>query len=69
MRDRHPAAARLLREWKVVLDRPLEALLLVLADPSEWARELRHVSPFSGVLSARERTAVHRAFAREEGTR
>lgn len=69
MRDRHPAAARLLREWKVVIDRPLEALLLVLADPSEWARELRHVSPFGGVLSARERSAVYRAFAREEGTR
>ena len=66
MRDRHPGAVRLLHEWRVVLDRPLEALLLVLSDPSEWARELRHVSPFGGVLSARERTAVYRAFARED---
>ena len=64
--NRHPGAVRLLREWRVVLDRPLEALLLVLSDPSEWARELRHVSPFGGVLSARERTAVYRAFARED---
>lgn len=66
MRDGHPGAARLLREWSVVLDRPLKALLLVLTDPSEWARELRHVSPFGGVLSARERTEVYRTFARED---
>ena len=69
MRDRHPGAVRLLREWRVVLDRPLEALLLVLTDPSAWARELRHVSPFGGVLSARDRTAVYRAFAREDMAR
>lgn len=54
---------------KVLFLKSSVALLLVLADPSEWARELRHVSPFGGVLSARERLAVYRAFAREEGTR
>jgi transcriptional regulator with XRE-family HTH domain len=63
MRERQPGAIRLLREWRVVLDRPLEALLSVLTDPSEWARELRHVTPFGGVLSARERSAVYRDFA------
>lgn len=63
MREKHPAAIRLLREWTVLLERPLDALLPVLTDPSEWARELRHVTPFGGILSARERTAVYRAFA------
>ena len=63
MRERHPGAAQLLREWKVLLERPADALLPVLTDPSEWARELRHVTPFGGVLSARERTAVYRDFA------
>ncbi|MEP6620211.1 MAG: helix-turn-helix transcriptional regulator [bacterium] len=66
MRERHPGAAQLLREWHVLLERPTEALLPVLTDPSEWARELRHVTPFGGVLSARERTAVYRDFARRD---
>ncbi len=66
MRERNPSAMRLLREWKVLLARPLSALTPMLTDPSERARELRHVTPFGGVLSARERTAVYQAFARRE---
>jgi transcriptional regulator with XRE-family HTH domain len=66
MRQRHPGAAQLLREWRVLLERPAEALLPVLTDLSEWARELRHVTPFGGVLSARERTAVYRDFGRHD---
>lgn len=66
MSARSGEATHLLREWKVILDRPVEALLPVLTDPGEWARELRHVTPFSGVLSAAERTAVYRAFADDE---
>jgi transcriptional regulator with XRE-family HTH domain len=55
-----------LREWNVLLDRPLAALLDVLGDPSPWARELRHVTPFAGVLSAAERAEVLYAFAKAE---
>ena len=55
----------LLREWDVLLDRPVEALLPLLTDPDPWARELRHVTPFAGVLSAAERARVYRAFAEE----
>lgn len=55
-----------LREWSVLLDRPLPALLEVLVDPAPWARELRHVTPFAGVLTAAERTAMLRAFAESE---
>ena len=51
-----------LREWSVFLDRPLEALLPLLTDPSPWARELRHVTPFAGILSAAERAEVYREF-------
>ena len=51
----------------MLLDRPLPALLQVLLDPSPWARELRHTTPFAGVLSARERAEVLRAFTRSEG--
>jgi hypothetical protein len=41
-------------------------LLPLLTDPDPWARELRHVTPFAGVLSAAERAEVYRAFANDE---
>ncbi|MEP7384249.1 MAG: hypothetical protein ABI910_21410 [Gemmatimonadota bacterium] len=69
MREANPNASSLLREWDVLLHRPLVALLPVLSDPSQWARELRHVTPFAGVLSARERADVYRQFARAEPAR
>ena len=55
-------SSQALREWGVLLDRPLEALLPLLTDPSPWARELRHVTPFAGVLSAAQRADVYREF-------
>jgi transcriptional regulator with XRE-family HTH domain len=58
-----------LREWAVLLGRPVGALMQVLTDPSPWARELRHVTPFAGVLTAAERSEVYRSFAAEEGRR
>ncbi len=69
MRQAHPNAAPLLDEWAQLLQRPVKALLPVLADRSEWARELRHVTPFAGVLSAAERTAVLRRFQAAEARR
>lgn len=66
MQARSKQGNQLLREWEVILDRPVPALLELLTDPGEWARELRHVTPFAGILSARERAAVYRAFQRDE---
>ena len=66
MRARPGQGAHALREWDVILDRPVHTLLLLLTDPGEWARELRHATPFAGVLSAAERAAVYRAFADAE---
>ena len=65
---RADSSSQPVREWKVLLDRPLPALLPLLTDPAPWMRELRQVTPFAGVLSARERAAVYRAFraSREE---
>lgn len=60
------AESQPLREWEVLLDRPVQALLPLLTDLDPWARELRHVTPFAGVLSAEERAAVYRAFADAE---
>ena len=58
---RHPGASPRLQEWEEHLDSPLEELLEVLVDPSPHARELRHVTPFAGVLSARERAELDRS--------
>ena len=59
----HPGARLLLDEWRCLLRRPLDALLPVLTDPVPWARELRHVTPVTGILSAAERAQAYRAFA------
>jgi transcriptional regulator with XRE-family HTH domain len=66
MRENHPEAEQLFREWAVLLDRPLSELVQALIDPSSWGRELRQVTPFAGVLSAEERTDVYRSFRQEE---
>jgi transcriptional regulator with XRE-family HTH domain len=68
MQTLHPGARPLLGEWRVFLRRPLEALVPVLLDPSPWGRDLRQVTPFTGVLSAKERAEVYRQFARDERT-
>lgn len=61
------ARSPLLREWSLILRRPLDALLPVLTDPGVWARELRQLTPFAGALSAAERARVYRRFAMGEG--
>jgi transcriptional regulator with XRE-family HTH domain len=66
MRALHPGAHVLLDEWRCLLRRPLDALLPVLTDPMPWSRELRHVTPFTGILSAAERAQVYRVFAERE---
>ena len=66
MMARQGGASVPLREWRVLLDRPVEALLPLLTDPDPWARELRHVTPFAGVLSAAERAEAYRTFADDE---
>jgi len=66
MRAMHPGARRLLDEWRCLLRRPLDALFRVLTHLMPWARELRHVTPFTGVLSAGESASVYRDFAQRE---
>ena len=65
-RQLHPHAVPLLNQWADLLDGPLANLITVLVDRSELARELRHVTPFAGILSAQERTHVLRGFQAAE---
>lgn len=64
----HPHARPLLGEWRRVLRRPIEQIVDVLVDPRPFARELRHVTPFAGVLPSRDRVAVYRRFRDAERT-
>ena len=63
---RSPGLEPLLREWRVILDRPVPAIASLLLDPDPWARELRQTTPFAGVLDAAERREVYLAFRDEE---
>ena len=61
----HPGAKVLFDAWKAWLALPLEELVTNLLDPLPQAREMRQVSPFSGLLSAQQRARVLREFRKE----
>lgn len=62
----NPDASGLLRAWRRALSLPTSDLIDLLQDPRPRARELRHVSPFAGVLSPSERWDVYRRFGQSE---
>lgn len=66
MSRNHPGARRLFVHWRALLSLNVADLCDVLVDPRAWARDLRQVTPFAGVLSPPERAAVYRAFGHTE---
>lgn len=44
--------------WMVELSKPIDVIVAFLVDPGEHARALRQVTPFAGVLGARERWRI-----------
>lgn len=69
MEEVHQDRVPLLAFWRHLLALPVEHLIDLLLDPRPFARELRHCTPFAGILSARERADVYRRFADEERER
>ena len=69
MRGLHPGASEPLDEWDRLLHGSSDELVDALINPGLHFRDLRHVTPFAGVLSAPERAAVYRKFRREERRR
>ncbi len=61
----HPGAQKLFNQWNCWLALPLENLASKLLDPLPEAREMRQVSPFSGVLGPQQRTRILRQFRKE----
>lgn len=61
----HPHAAELLDQWQTWLDLPIDELIARMLDPGMMARDMRQITPFAGVLSARERLRVLKRFQKE----
>ena len=57
-----PRVRPVLIEWQTILDGPREALLALLVATDERATRLRQSSPFAGIFSAAERSAILRQF-------
>ena len=62
MRTAHRHAEPLLREWAHLLRSSVTEIVDAILDPRPHARELRHVTPFAGVLTARERARIYARF-------
>ncbi|MGH9092222.1 MAG: excisionase family DNA-binding protein [Acidimicrobiales bacterium] len=50
--------------WDRLLGGPVEGVLRVLTSPDQISVDLRHTSPFAGILSEQERQSVLRALRR-----
>jgi len=62
LKQLHPDARQLLDRWERWLDLPVDELRAHMLDPSLTARDMRQVSPFSGILCAAERLRVIKDF-------
>ena len=58
LRTMHPHAGDRFARWLQWLEEPIDDLIVRMLDPGSFGREMRHVSPFSGVLSARDRARI-----------
>lgn len=65
--SQHPDALTLLSLWRQWLDLPRGDLVNCCLDAGLLAREMRQVTPFAGVLSAKERVAVLKGMRTEKG--
>jgi transcriptional regulator with XRE-family HTH domain len=61
----HPHAHALLDHWWIWLRLPVDDLIARMTDPEPFAREMRQVSPFAGILDARQRAQLLKAVRRE----
>jgi transcriptional regulator with XRE-family HTH domain len=61
-----PGAATLWSEWRHVLGQAPSDIADLLVDAGQRPRELRHVTPFAGVLTPTERREVYHRFRTQE---
>ena len=63
---RHPDARSLLTSWRRWLDSPIDDLVRLCLDQGLFARDMRQVTPFAGLLSADERLKIIKKFRSEQ---
>lgn len=61
----HRGPRKLFEQWQAWLALPIEELVSNILDPLPEAREMRQVSPFSGVLKPQDRVRILRQFRKE----
>jgi len=66
MSKKHPDAKKLFDHWKQWLNFPIDDLINYCLDLSLFARDMRQVTPFAGILSARKRLEILKKFRGEE---
>ncbi|HEC12970.1 MAG TPA: XRE family transcriptional regulator [Acidiferrobacteraceae bacterium] len=64
----HPGAKPLFTQWHLWLALPIEELKSKILDPGIAARDMRQVSPFSGLLQPQERVQIIKQFRKEYGS-
>jgi hypothetical protein len=58
-----PTVPKVLFEWQEILDAwPFERIIKLLTSSEQEARRLRQSSPFCGILSEEERTAIFQEY-------
>lgn len=63
IQQRQPAVPQVLVEWQEILDTwPLERIIELLRSSEQEACRLRQSSPFCGILSEKERTAIFQEY-------
>jgi transcriptional regulator with XRE-family HTH domain len=66
LHEAHPHAQTLFDRWREWLALPPAQLIGQMLDAGPVNRDMRQVSPFSGVLSARKRAQILRRFRQED---
>ncbi len=63
---KHPDVKKLFDHWKQWLDFPMDDLIHCCLDSSVFARDMRQVTPFAGILSAEERLEILNKFRKNK---
>jgi hypothetical protein len=63
-----PRVLPALLEWEALLNGPIEELFAMMKSMDERAVRLRQSSPFAGILSVAERTAILQEFQQRESS-
>jgi len=64
-RNQDPNASCYVREWRLLLEGPLDRLIAVMVADDEHSAALRQATPFSGVLTSVETWSLNRRFREE----